>query len=186
MGLATFAIGLPAPFFIKERSAVAVIGTTEWRLFKDIRFSLMFVVGAIATFPLLVPAFFLPLYSSSLGLSAGTGAALLAGFKFSLHLLRASVGQGWTHERDVWLSAGQRTGHIGFVADLDHGWPPSRLRGAERRAANGGFFSTVPTVVGDVFGSARVVVALGMIVTGWAGGYLMVCFRLFLTNNNKR
>lgn len=41
--------------------------------------------------------------------------------------------------------------------------------------SNGGFFSTMPTVVGNVFGSARVPVAMGMIVTSWAGGYLMVC-----------
>jgi MFS family permease len=41
-------------------------------------------------------------------------------------------------------------------------------------AANGGFFSTMPTVVGNVFGSRRVGVAMGMIVSGWAGGYLMV------------
>ena len=40
-------------------------------------------------------------------------------------------------------------------------------------AANGGFFSTMPTVVGSVFGSRRVGVAMGMIVSGWAGGYLM-------------
>lgn len=39
---------------------------------------------------------------------------------------------------------------------------------------NGGFFSTMPTVVGSVFGSARVSVAMGMIITGWGGGYLMV------------
>lgn len=47
--------------------------------------------------------------------------------------------------------------------------------------ANGGFFATMPTVVGNVFGSARVSVAMGMIVTGWAGGYLLVriCFFLF-------
>ena len=43
-------------------------------------------------------------------------------------------------------------------------------------AANGGFFATMPTVVGAVFGSQRVSVTMGMIVTGWAGGYLMVCF----------
>lgn len=41
-------------------------------------------------------------------------------------------------------------------------------------AANGGFFATIPTVVGTVFGSQRVSVAMGMIVTGWVGGYLMV------------
>ena len=34
----------------------------------------------------------------------------------------------------------------------------------------------MPTVVGNVFGSARVAVAMGMIVTGWAGGYLMVIY----------
>ncbi|KAK7423520.1 hypothetical protein QQX98_000977 [Neonectria punicea] len=31
----------------------------------------------------------------------------------------------------------------------------------------------MPTVVGNTFGSARVSVAMGMIVTGWVGGYLM-------------
>lgn len=40
--------------------------------------------------------------------------------------------------------------------------------------SNGGFFSTMPTVVGNVFGSARVPVAMGMIVTSWAGGYWCV------------
>ena len=41
-------------------------------------------------------------------------------------------------------------------------------------AANGGFFATMPTVVGNIFGSARVSIAMGMVVTGWAGGYLLV------------
>ena len=42
-------------------------------------------------------------------------------------------------------------------------------------ASNGGFFATIPTVVGHEFGSQRVSVAMGMIVTGWVGGYLLVC-----------
>lgn len=46
-------------------------------------------------------------------------------------------------------------------------------------SANGGFFSTMPTVVGNVFGSARVSVAVGMIVSGWLGGYLMVSPSMF-------
>jgi hypothetical protein len=37
-------------------------------------------------------------------------------------------------------------------------------------AANGGFFSTMPTVVSNVFGSARLSVAMGMIVTRWPAG----------------
>lgn len=31
----------------------------------------------------------------------------------------------------------------------------------------------MPTVVGNIFGSARLNAAMGMIVSGWAGGYLM-------------
>ena len=59
-------------------------------------------------------------------------------------------------------------------------WPVSTSLGpliafvAINGAANGGFFATMPTVVGSVFGSARVSVAMGMIVSGWAGGYLLV------------
>ena len=41
-------------------------------------------------------------------------------------------------------------------------------------ASNGGFFAKIPTVVGSEFGSQRVSVAMGMIVTGWVGGYLLV------------
>ncbi|OQE84800.1 hypothetical protein PENNAL_c0026G05211 [Penicillium nalgiovense] len=31
----------------------------------------------------------------------------------------------------------------------------------------------MPTVVGNTFGSARVSVVMGMVVTGWAGSYLL-------------
>ena len=41
-------------------------------------------------------------------------------------------------------------------------------------AGNGGFFSTVPSVVGHVYGSQRVANALAMLVSGWAFGYLLV------------
>lgn len=40
-------------------------------------------------------------------------------------------------------------------------------------AANGALFATMPTVVANIFGSARVSVAMGMIFTAWTGGYLL-------------
>lgn len=47
-------------------------------------------------------------------------------------------------------------------------------------AANGAFFSTMPTAISKVFGSARVAIAMSMVVTGWVGGYLLVsCCSLF-------
>jgi MFS family permease len=135
------------------------------------------MAGAIATFPLFVPPFFLPLYSTSLGLSQSTGAALVAGFNFSSAVgrlccgfLSDSIGPVNTLLLSLILSA------LSMLAI----WPvrsslgPLVLFVVINGAANGGFFSTMPTVVGAVFGSRRVGVAMGMIVSGWAGGYLMV------------
>jgi MFS family permease len=199
----TLAIGLPAAWLIKERAPIKSTAFIEWlvnpksrstltdntnrNLFKNMRFVTLFVAGVLATFPLLVPPFFLPLYSNSLGLSASAGAGLVAGFNFS-----SAIG---------WLCCGLLSDWIGPVNTLLISliisavsmlviWPVSNSLAPLivfviiNGAANGGFFSTIPTVVGSVFGSRRVSVAMGMIVSGWAGGYLMVgsfAFRLLLS-----
>lgn len=62
------------------------------------------------------------------------------------------------------------------VWPVSTGLAPLALFVVVNGVANGGFFSTMPTVVGNVFGSARMGVAMGMVVTSWAGGYLMVSF----------
>ena len=46
--------------------------------------------------------------------------------------------------------------------------------------AAGGFFSLMPTVAGQVFGSARVAIAISMLVTAWTAGYLMVSLAVYL------
>lgn len=137
-------------------------------------------MGAIATFPLLVPPFFLPLFTASLGMSSGTGAGVVAAFNFSSALGR--------------LLCGLCSDFVGplntlFISLLLSAlsmliiWPISTSLGPlivfviVNGMANGGFFSTMPTVVGNTFGSARVSVVMGMVVTGWAGGYLLVSLR---------
>ena len=40
-------------------------------------------------------------------------------------------------------------------------------------AANGSFFTTLPTVVGGMFGPGRAAVAMSMAVAGWSGGYFL-------------
>jgi MFS family permease len=146
-------------------------------LFKDPGFLLVFSAGAVGTFPLLVAPFFLPLYSTAIGLSTSTGAGLLAGFNFSsavgriiCGLLCDKIGALNTLFLSLTITA------ISMLAL----WPASTTLAPLavfviiNGAGNGGFFSTMPTVVGNVFGSARVSVAMGMVVTGWGGGYLMV------------
>jgi len=157
------------------------------RLFRSFQFAVLFVAGAVATFPLFVPPFFLPLYSASLGLSASAGAGLVAGFNFSsavgrlgfgflsdllgpLNTLFLSLLLSALSMLVLWPVSGTLVPLVSFVI----------INGA----ANGGFFSTMPTVVGSVFGSARVSVAMGMIVTGWAGGYLMVFISLVTASNS--
>ena len=124
-----------------------------------------------------MPPFFLPLYASSLHLAASAGAGLVAGFNLS-----SAVGR---------LISGLLCDVIGPLNSLFLTliisalsmlvlWPASTSLGPLiafviiNGAANGGFFATMPTVAGTVFGSVRVSVAMGMIVSGWAGGYLLV------------
>ncbi|KAI9755467.1 MAG: hypothetical protein M4579_004258 [Chaenotheca gracillima] len=176
LGLLTLATGLPAAWLIKERAPIRSTALVDSRLFRDFRFIVLFLAGAIATFPLFVPPFFLPLYSNSLGLASSTGAGLVAGFNFSSAVGRLGFGllsdvMGPLNTLFVALV-------LGALSMLVL-WPVSSSLGplvafvVINGAANGGFFSTMPTVVGAVFGSVRVSVAMGMIVTGWAGGYLM-------------
>ncbi|OHW91804.1 major facilitator superfamily transporter [Colletotrichum incanum] len=176
LALVTLATGLPAAWLIKERVPVRSSGFVEWRLFKNFTFLVVFLAGAVGTFPLFVPPFFLPLYSKSIGLSSSTGAGLVAGFNFSSAVGRICCGAlcdafGALNVLFVSLA-------LSAVSMLAI-WPASTTLGPMvvfvviNGISNGGFFSTMPTVVGNVFGSARVSVAMSMIVTGWAGGYLM-------------
>ncbi|OLN93199.1 Riboflavin transporter MCH5-like protein 12 [Colletotrichum chlorophyti] len=176
LALVTLATGLPAAWLIKERVAVRSSGFVDWRLFKSFTFLVIFLAGALGTFPLFVPPFFLPLYSKSIGLSSTTGAGLVAGFNFS-----SAVGR---------ICCGALCDSVGALNVLCVSlvltavsmlaiWPVSTTLGpmvvfvVVNGISNGGFFSVMPTVVGNVFGSARVSVAMSMIVTGWTGGYLM-------------
>lgn len=121
-------------------------------------FVLVFFAGALGTFPLFVPPFFIPLYAKSIGLSSSTGAGLLAGFNFSSAVGR--IGCGILCDKlgplnTLFLSL-ILTGFSMLAL-----WPVSTtlaplaafviLNGI----SNGGFFSTMPTVVGNVFGSAE-------------------------------
>lgn len=147
------------------------------RLFKSLTFDTIFLASAIGTFPLFVPPFFLPLYTRQLSLPSGAGAALLAGF--NLASAAGRIACGVLCDRLGALNTLFLVMSLTAVSMLAI-WPASTTLGPlvvfviVNGVANGGFFSTMPTVVGNVFGSARVAVAMSMTVTGWAGGYLMV------------
>ncbi|KAI1266060.1 major facilitator superfamily domain-containing protein [Xylariaceae sp. FL1019] len=175
-GLATLATGLPAAWFLKERTTVRRGGFVEWSLFRDPSFVFVLIAGAVGTFPLLVPPFFIPLFANAIGLSSATGAGLLAGWNFASAIGR--IVSGILCDRIGALNALLLALSLSAISMLAV-WPisttlaPLAVFSIVNGMANGGFFSTMPTVVGNCFGSARVTVAMGMIVTSWSGGYLL-------------
>ncbi|ETS73622.1 hypothetical protein PFICI_14568 [Pestalotiopsis fici W106-1] len=176
IGLMTLATGLPAAWLIRERVPVRSQSRIEWRLFRDPQFVILFAAGAVGTFPLFVPPFFLPLYVNSLGLSSSTAAGLLAGFNFASAIGRIGCGalcDALGALNTLFASLFICALSMLIIWPASHSLAPLAAFVVINGLSNGGFFATMPTVVGNIFGSARLSVAMGMIVTGWAGGYLM-------------
>ncbi|KAI1381992.1 MFS general substrate transporter [Hypoxylon crocopeplum] len=177
IGIAMLGTGLPMAFLIKDRGGPPPIQAwVEWGLFKDFRFNTIFLCGFIATFPLFVPVFFVPLYAESFGIPSLGGAGLVAAFQFASFIGR--------------LGGGALADILGALNTLISSlvlnaismlliWPLSTSIGPLivfvilNGAANGTFFATMPTVLANLFGSARLSVAMGMVVTAWTGGYLL-------------
>lgn len=185
-GIVLAATALPAAWLIKERTPLQPAAFIDWTLFRQSNFAILFLASAIGVFPLFVPPFFIPLYGRSMGLSSSTGAALLAGFNFSSAVGRIISG----HLCDI---LGPLNTLIAFLSvnalTMIALWPastslaPLAVFAVMNGLTNGGFFSSIPTVVGNVFGSTRVSTAMGMMITGWVFGYLFVsCSRFRLSN----
>ncbi|KAM3432268.1 hypothetical protein NHJ13734_006961 [Beauveria thailandica] len=110
----------------------------------------------------LTPAAALPTVSSFA--ASGLGGATNS---FFMDALIRQVGMAWAFRV------------LGLVTIGDCCWPVSQsltplavfcvLNGV----SNGGFFSCTPTVATSIFGSQRASVVMGMVMTAWAGGYLL-------------
>lgn len=187
LGCMILATGIPAAFVIKERVPIKKNAFIDRSLLKETRFITLFLAGGLSTFYLLVAPFFLPLYCDTLGLSETTGAALVAVFNFS-----SAVGR---------LSCGFLCDKFGPVNTLFFSlllnavtllavWPFSTSIGPLvvfvilNGVGNGGFFSAMPPVAGSLFGSLRLPVVMGMIITGWGPGYLLVSQNLLLSKDS--
>ena len=147
----------------------------DWALLRNVPFVAVAVAGAIGVFALYIPAFFLPLIASSLGLSTSIGAGIVAGFGASTAIGRF-LG-GWFCDRVGALNALAITMLVNSLS-MFAVWPFSSslpllfIFAIVNGCANGSFFATLPTAVATLApGSAAASVSL--VVTFWTPGYLL-------------
>lgn len=176
LGLFTLASGIPAALLVKERASSNKAPFVDLSLFRSIPFCCVFLAGAVGTFALFVPPFFLPLFAHSIGLSASTGAGIVAGFNGCTAIGR--LGAGFACDKFGSTNMLLLTMAVNAVSMLAI-WPVSETIGpliafaGINGIANGSFFVTMPTAIGRMTGPGQAAVGMGMAITGWTGGYLM-------------
>ncbi|KAJ9122886.1 hypothetical protein QFC24_003924 [Naganishia onofrii] len=176
IGFVALALMCPASWMLKERTRPKKGSFLEWRLFRDPKFAVFFCSAAIGLFPLFVAPFFLPLYGTSMGLSASSAAGLVAGFNLASAVGRISFGQVADKLgpiNSLILALAWNAISLLVIWPVSTSLAPLIVFVISNGMANGGFFALMPTVVGSITESSKLASAMGMIVTGWAGGYLM-------------
>jgi MFS family permease len=176
LGKMTLATGIPPAWFLKDRTPIRSSRLVELSRFRSVPFTAVFLAGAIGTFAMFVPSYFLPLLAKSIGLSSTTGAALVSGFNLCTALGRFLAGPLCDKIGPINMLLMSMIVNSGSMLAI---WPVSDSLGPLlvfamlNGFANGSFYTALPTVVGGMFGPARATVAMSMAVTGWTGGYLM-------------
>lgn len=137
----------------------------------------LFLAGGLSTFYLLVAPFFLPLYCTTLGLSQAAGAGLVAAFNFSSAVGRLGCGilcDKFGPVNTLFFALLLNAVTLLLVWPFATSVPALAVFVVLNGLGNGSFFSAMPPVVGSLFGSLRMPVVMGMVITGWGPGYLMV------------
>ena len=175
-GFVSLLTGIPAALLVRERVPSNTNSFVDLSLFKSMPFCCLFLAGAVGTFALFVPPFFLPLFAHSIGLSASTGAGIVAAFNACTAIGRFAA--GFASDRFGSTDMILLTMALNAISMLAI-WPVSDTIGplivfaAMNGIANGAFFVTMPTAIGRMMGPGQAAVGMGMAITGWTGGYLI-------------
>jgi MFS family permease len=166
LGASAWAICIPSSYFLRAPPGSARTVS-----------SVMLVMGAIATFPLFVPPFLLPLYITSVGFSSQDAAAILASWNFASALGRIGMGFGADTVLGPVNSMIISLSVIGISSFAL--WPfASSLAlliffAILNGMGSGGFFSLMPVVVGAVLGDGQLTIIMSMLTTSWTFGYFL-------------
>ncbi|MCJ1476739.1 hypothetical protein MMC13_005408 [Lambiella insularis] len=175
IGFMVLATAVPAAWLVEERVTPRSTPFVDWRLFRSLPFTAVFLTGAVGIFALFVPPFFILSFAYSIGLSSSTGAGLLAGFNLCTAVGR--IGSGILSDKIGPLNILFLTWTLNGISMLAI-WPFSDslvlliIFVALNGMSNGAFFTMMPTAVSSLVDADHNAVATGMAVTGWSGGYL--------------
>ncbi|PSN65437.1 putative monocarboxylate transporter [Corynespora cassiicola Philippines] len=178
LGVVAWSICIPASYFLRQPMGRGrAMSPIQWHLFRNLRFILMLFMGAIATFPLSVPPFLLPLCASSIGLSSQAGAGILASWNLASAVGRIGMGLG----ADAALGPVNSMIVSLCVVSISSFtlWPFANSFGLLiffsilNGIGAGGFFSLMPVVTGAVFGDGEIANITSMLITSWTFGYFM-------------
>jgi len=175
-GLLMLATGVPSALLIKERGPTGSVARMDWSLLKSIPFLCLCLAGAVSTFAIFVPPFFIPLFANSIGLSSSTGAALVAGFGISTTIGRMLSGV-----------ACDKIGALNTVAitmltiavSMLAIWPvssslaPLIVFAAINGAGNGSFYVAMPTAMAALARPDLASGAMSLATSFWTPGYLL-------------
>ncbi|KAJ9663649.1 hypothetical protein H2198_000661 [Neophaeococcomyces mojaviensis] len=167
--------GIPCALLLKERTRTGQASRFDWSMLKNVPFLALAMAGAVGVFALFVPPFFLPLFASSIGLSASTGAGLVAGFGAS-----TAVGRllgGWVSDRIGALNALAITALVNCLSMLaiwpvSASLPPLFIFAIVNGCANGSFFVGLPTAVA-VLAPGSAAASISLMTSFWTPGYLL-------------
>jgi predicted MFS family arabinose efflux permease len=176
MGFLILVTGIPSALLLRERNRTGgTVFRLDWALLKDIPFMTSTMGGAVGVFAAYVPPFFLPLFASSIGLSASTGAGLVAGFGAS-----TAVGRllgGWVCDRigafnSLALSALINSISMLAIWPVSESLPPLFIFAIVNGCANGSFFVALPTAIAALTpGSAAT--SISLMTSLWTPGYFL-------------
>jgi len=176
LGFLMLATGVPSALLLKERAPTNSTARMDWSMLKSIPFLCLCLAGAVSTFALFVPPYFIPLFANSIGLSTSTGAGLVAAFGFSTAIGR--MVSGVACDKIGALNTLAITMLITAISMLAI-WPVSNslapliIFAAINGAGNGSFFVAMPTAIAALSGPGLASGAMSIGTSFWTPGYLL-------------
>ena len=175
-GILMLATAVPCSLLLKQRTRTSQARKINWAMLKDVSFLCICLGGAVTTFALFVPPFFIPLFSESIGLSPSTGAALVAGFGMSSTTGRFVAGYacdkiGPMNTLSITLAI--NAGSMLAIWPVSSTLAPLVIFAVINGCANGAYFSAFPVAVASLGRSEHAVAAMSLSTSMWAPGYLL-------------